>query len=174
MKIKTMIVNMISKYKAAKDPIGYCRKLGAKVGDNCVLKPSMLGTEPWLITIGNHVLLAEGVRLLTHDGAGWCMADTNPQLRMDMWGKITLGNNIYVGTNAMIMAGVSITDNVIIGAGSIVTKSITEDGVYVGAPVKRIKCFDEWKEDAMKKAVDTSEMTMKERRLFFDKLLTGK
>lgn len=74
----------------------------------------------------------------------------------------------------MIMAGVTITDNVIIGAGSIVTKSITEDGVYVGIPAKRIKCFDEWKEAAIKKAVDTSGMTMKERRLLFDKLLTEK
>ena len=86
MKIRTMFANLISRYQAAKDPIRYCRKLGAKVGENCVLKPSMLGTEPWLVTIGNHVLLAEGVRLLTHDGAGWCMANDNPQLRMDMWG----------------------------------------------------------------------------------------
>ncbi len=168
--IKTLKI-LLKKYKQYKNPIGYCRKLGATVGENCVLKPSMLGSEPWLITIGNHVLLAEGVRLLTHDGAGWCMATENPQLRMDIWGKITLGNNIYVGTNAMIMPGVTIIDNVIIGAGSIVTKSITEDGVYVGVPAKRIKSFDEWREATAKKAVDTTGMTMKERRELFDKLL---
>ena len=102
MKIKSMFNIMISKYKSSKDPIGYCRKLGATIGENCVLKPSMLGTEPWLITIGNHVLLAEGVKLLTHDGAGWCMADEDTQLRMDMWGRITLGNNIYVGINGSL------------------------------------------------------------------------
>ena len=64
---------LYNKYKSYKDPITYCRSLGAKIGDNCVVRASMLGTEPWLVTIGDHVLLADGVRVLTHDGAGWCL-----------------------------------------------------------------------------------------------------
>lgn len=142
---------LIERVHAYKDPIGYCKKKGAIIGKDCVLKPAMLGSEPWLITIGDHVLLAEGVKLLTHDGAGWCMMYNNPETRMDMWGRITIGNNVYVGTNAIIMPNVIIGDNVIIGAGALVTKDLPSDGVYVGCPAKKIKSFFEWQESVKKK-----------------------
>ena len=132
----------------------------------------MLGGEPWLITIGDHVLLAGGVKLLTHDGAGFCLEYQSEQkLNMDMWGEVTIGNNVYVGTNAMILPNVHITDNVIIGAGAVVSKDITEDGVYVGVPARRVKSFEEWKAKASQKVQNTYGMTEAERRAYFDKIL---
>ena len=153
------------------NPVKCCRKLGAKIGTNCVVKPSMLGGEPWLITIGNHVLLAGGVKLLTHDGSGWCLRYGKKNMHMDMWGEITIGNNVYVGTNAIILPNVHITDNVIIGAGAVVSKDITEDGVYVGVPARRVKSFEEWKAKASQKVQNTYGMTQAERRAYFDQLL---
>ena len=153
------------------DPVGCCRKLGAKIGEHCVVKPSMLNTEPWLVTIGNHVLLAGGVKLITHDGAGFCLSYNEQKTYMDMWGEITIGNNVYVGTNAIILPNVHITDNVIIGAGAVVSKDITEDGVYVGVPARRIKSYAEWKEQALQKAHNTYGMTQKERKAYFDTVL---
>jgi acetyltransferase-like isoleucine patch superfamily enzyme len=52
--------------------------------------------------------------------------------------KTRIGNNVLIGSNSSILP-VSITDNVIIGAGSVVTKNITEPGVYAGNPAKKIK-----------------------------------
>ena len=49
-----------------------------------------------------------------------------------------LGNKVYVGSNSSILP-VSICDDVVIGAGSVVTKDITEPGTYVGNPAKKIK-----------------------------------
>ena len=49
-----------------------------------------------------------------------------------------IGNNVLIGSNATILP-VSICDDVIIGAGSVVTKDITKPGVYVGNPAKKIK-----------------------------------
>lgn len=161
----------INKYRAFKHPVDYCRSLGAKIGDNCVVRASMLGTEPWLITIGNHVLLADGVRLLTHDGAGWCLRYNQEKGYYDIWGKIEIGNNVYIGVNSIIMPNVKITNNVIIGAGSIVTKSILEDGVYVGSPAKRIKTYDEWKKSVVNKAHNTYGMSITEKKAYFDKIL---
>ena len=49
-----------------------------------------------------------------------------------------IGNNVLIGSNATILP-VSICDDVIIGAGSVVTKDISKPGVYVGNPAKKIK-----------------------------------
>lgn len=54
-------------------------------------------------------------------------------------GKCKIGNCVYIGTNAMVREGISVCDNVTIGAGSVVVKDITEPGVYVGIPAKKIK-----------------------------------
>lgn len=54
-------------------------------------------------------------------------------------GNVILGENVFLGTNAKIIERISICNDVIIGAGSLVTKSITEPGTYVGIPAKKIK-----------------------------------
>lgn len=172
MKLRAIWKSLYKKIYGNINPVACCRKLGAKIGEHSMVKPSMLGGEPWLITIGDHVLLAGGVKLLTHDGAGFCLEYQSEQkLNMDMWGEVTIGNNVYVGTNAMILPNVHITDNVIIGAGAVVSKDITEDGVYVGVPARRVKSFEEWKAKASQKVQNTYGMTEAERRAYFDKIL---
>ena len=57
--------------------------------------------------------------------------------------KITIGNNVQIGAGAIILAGVNICDNVIVGAGSVVTHDLIKAGVYVGSPVKCIRKFNE-------------------------------
>ena len=52
---------------------------------------------------------------------------------------ISIGRNVWIGTNSIILPGVSIGDNVIIGAGSVVTKSIPDNSIAVGNPCKVIK-----------------------------------
>jgi sugar O-acyltransferase (sialic acid O-acetyltransferase NeuD family) len=54
-------------------------------------------------------------------------------------GICTFGHNVYFGTNASVKQGISICDNVVIGMGSVVTKNITEPGVYIGSPVKKLE-----------------------------------
>ncbi len=53
--------------------------------------------------------------------------------------EITVGNGVWIGANAVIAPGVSIGDGVVIGAGSVVSKDCNPNGLYVGAPAKRIK-----------------------------------
>jgi acetyltransferase-like isoleucine patch superfamily enzyme len=55
-----------------------------------------------------------------------------------LWMSTNIGNQVSIGSNATILP-VDICDRVVIGAGSVVTKSITKPGIYVGNPAKLIK-----------------------------------
>ena len=55
-----------------------------------------------------------------------------------LWKKTTIGNKVSIGSNATILP-VNICDNVVIGAGAVVTKNINEPGVYAGNPAKLIR-----------------------------------
>lgn len=62
----------------------------------------------------------------------------------DCFGKITIGNYVYIGANAVILPGVTIGDNSLIAAGSIVTKSVPSNVVMAGNPAKVICTIDEY------------------------------
>jgi len=61
-------------------------------------------------------------------------------------GEITIGNNVFIGSNSALLYGVHIGNNVVIGAGSIVTKDVPDGAVVAGVPCKPIGSFDDWKE----------------------------
>lgn len=62
-----------------------------------------------------------------------------------MYGKIRIGNNCFIGERAILMYGVSIPNNTIVAAGSVVTKSISEERVILGGnPAKVISTWDKF------------------------------
>lgn len=65
--------------------------------------------------------------------------------------QIKIGNNVYIGQNAMIMPGVTIGNNVIIGAGAIVTHDIPDDVVAIGVPATVKKSINEYHATTMEK-----------------------
>lgn len=95
---------------------------------------------PWLISIGDNVTISFKVTILTHD------ASTNKAVLGTKIGLVRIGNNCFIGEGPTILCGVNIGDNVIIGAGSVVTKSILSNSVVAGAPAKVIMSYDEWVE----------------------------
>ena len=87
-----------------------------------------------LVTIGSDCFIGHGVMFIndTFSDGGPARGDTSK------WKQTTIGNNVSIGSNATILP-VKICDNVVIGAGSVVTKDIMEPGVYAGNPAKRIR-----------------------------------
>jgi len=87
-----------------------------------------------LVTIGSDCFIGHGVMFIndTFSDGGPARGDTSK------WKPTTIGNNVSIGSNATILP-VKICDNVVIGAGSVVTKDIMEPGVYAGNPAKRIR-----------------------------------
>ena len=125
-------------------PLKYARKLGVNIGeDNFLPDKKCWSTEPYLITVGSHCQITVGVRLLTH-GGGHVLRDKYPDF--DTFGKVTIGDWVYIGNNSLIMPGVTIEDHVLVAAGSVVTKSIPSGVVVGGNPAKIICSIDEYYE----------------------------
>ena len=87
-----------------------------------------------LVTIGENCFISHGAKFVNDTFSHGKPAGGDKT----KWKKTTIGNNVSIGTNATILP-VNITDNVVIGAGSVVTKDITEPGIYAGNPAKKIK-----------------------------------
>lgn len=94
------------------------------------------------IEIGNHVLLGSKVCIIDHshgDTSRESLLYPPGERQLVCKGKITIGNNVWIGDGVVILSGVSIGDNSIIGANAVVTKDIPENAVAVGTPAKVIR-----------------------------------
>ncbi|HAE41089.1 MAG TPA: UDP-3-O-(3-hydroxymyristoyl)glucosamine N-acyltransferase [Candidatus Riflebacteria bacterium] len=105
---------------------------GVKIGDNCKIQSHSFVCE--LVSIGNNTVVAHGVMFINDLFAQGGPANGKKEL----WKKTLIGNNVSIGSNATILP-VEICDNVVIGAGSVVTRSITEPGIYAGNPAKKLR-----------------------------------
>ncbi len=128
----------------------YFRKEGAQIGENCQIAAKQLGTEPYLVKIGNHVTIAQGVDFNTHDGGPWIFRHEIPDLQV--FGPIIIEDNCVIGENALIFSNVRIGRNSIIGAGSVVISDVPPDTIVMGVPARplgstakyREKCIERW------------------------------
>ena len=87
-----------------------------------------------LVSIGDECFIGHGVMFINDLFSEGRPANGNK----DFWKNTKIGNNVSIGSNATILP-IEICDNVVIGAGAVVTKNIVESGVYVGNPAKKIK-----------------------------------
>ena len=121
------------------------KKRGLIIADDCRIKKLPdFGTEPYLITIGQHVSISFDVVFLTHDGATCLFRDEPKYKGVIKFGKIEIKDNCFIGARSTIMPGVTIGENSIIGACSLVTKDVPPNSVYAGVPAKYICSTDEY------------------------------
>jgi len=102
------------------------------IGDNCKIQSHSFICE--LVTIGNNCFVGHGVMFVND----LFQKGEPAQGDQTLWKKTEIGNNVSIGSNATILP-VAICDNVVIGAGSVVTKPITKAGVYAGNPAKFLR-----------------------------------
>ena len=85
------------------------------------------------VTLGARCFIGHGVMF-----ANDMFREGKPNTDRNSWGRISIGNDVSIGSGATILA-VTICDGAVIGAGSVVTKSITEKGAYAGNPAKLLR-----------------------------------
>lgn len=110
---------------------------------------------PWLVSIGDDVTIAPNVTILAHD------ASPNVVKCGTKLGRVSIGNNVFVGANTTILCNSRIGDNVVIGAGSLVTGEIPSNGVYAGVPAVKIASIEEYREKLER---------LREKRPHFDQM----
>ena len=169
--LKKIIRKIVFREKADSDSyIRYLRKIGMRIGDRTVIyAPNRVvidRTRPWMIEIGNDVKITEGVVILTH-GFDWSVLKGVYGEVLGSCGKVTIGNNVFIGMNSVILKGVTVGNNVIIGAGSIVNKDIPDNCVVAGNPAKFIMSLDEYYEKRKKlQEKEAKEMVREYRRVY--------
>lgn len=90
--------------------------------------------------IGNYCSIAHNVTIGGMEHSYWSHSMSTHISDENIMGRITrIGNDVWIGANCIIKQGVSIGDGAVIGAGSIVTKDVPENTIYVGVPAKFLK-----------------------------------
>jgi acetyltransferase-like isoleucine patch superfamily enzyme len=105
------------------------------IGEKCRIQSHAFICE--LVTIGNNCFIGHGVIFVNDLFSNGGPAMRDPELMKNT----TIGSNVSIGSNATILP-VEICDNVVIGAGSVVTKSITRPGIYAGNPARFLRSVD--------------------------------
>jgi acetyltransferase-like isoleucine patch superfamily enzyme len=104
---------------------------GVNIGKRCRIQSHSFICE--LVTIGDDCFISHGAMFINDlFGTG------SPAETPDLWQPTRVGNRVSVGTNAAILP-VTICDQVVIGAGTVVTKDITVPGIYAGNPARLLR-----------------------------------
>lgn len=113
---------------------------GLQVGENCSLAGDVyFGTKPYLVKIGNRVDVSRGVVFITHDGAdAWLFADRPDYTDFKYYESIEIKDNCFIGIRTILLPGVTVGPNSIIGAGSVVTRDVPPDTVASGNPARPV------------------------------------
>lgn len=155
--------------------VEYLRAQGCKIGKKTRLLCGIgsFGTEPYLVEIGEDCLLSSQLSFFTHDGGVKVLNSLNyfDGKAMDKVGKIVVGNNCFIGHGAKLMPGVTIGDNVIVGACAIVTKDVPSNSVVAGMPARVVCTIDDFYNKNKDKFHPTAKMSEEEKKDYLLKVL---
>ncbi len=122
-----------------------CLAKGLKVGKKVrFVQVPQFGTEPFLIEIGDETTFSNNVRFINHDGGQNALHFLEKYRDVRTFGRIKIGKQCLIGADTIIMPGVEMEDNCILGAGSILTTSMKKGSVFAGTPAKFICTIEEY------------------------------
>jgi acetyltransferase-like isoleucine patch superfamily enzyme len=149
----------------------WLRRTGLTIADDCrMTKTQSFGSEPYLITIGNHVGIAIGVLFITHDGGTYVFRDLERYKRVIKYGRITILDNCVIGARAIILPGVTIGPNSVVAAGSVVSRSIPPGVLAAGNPAKPVMTVHQYAEWSLAATADYNpDEYRKDKREFLKK-----
>lgn len=132
---------------SSKDYISYLRVKGVEIGKGTIFhdpSTTSVGTQRgWMVHIGEYCKITGGVTILDHDYSRSVLRRKFDEIVCEA-GVTSIGNNVFIGINSIILMGATIGDNCIVGAGSIVSGRFPDNVVIAGNPAKVIMTIDEF------------------------------
>lgn len=113
------------------------------IGDNTTIGAFTVLFGSGTITIGHDVLISTNCSLFSITHRTDALAQGRLYRNTRQMAPITIGNNVWIGTGCRILPGVTIGDNSIVGAGSVVTRSVPAGVVVIGVPAKIVRRLEE-------------------------------
>lgn len=104
-----------------------------EVGENTWIGPYSAIDGGGGVTIGSNCSISSGVQIVSHDSVKWALSGGRVPHE---YAPIRIGNNCFIGTNAMVTKGVHIGDHCLIGAGAIVTRDLPSHTIALGVPAR--------------------------------------
>ena len=146
--IKQILRKLIYREKSSGEKyIAYCKRGGATIGNNVTVysakNTTIDETSLQHIFIGYNTQITAGVIILAHDYSYSVLGNIYGELPRQQRDTI-IGKNVFIGMNSIILMGSNIGDNVIIGAGSVVSGRIPSNTVCAGNPAKIICSLDQF------------------------------
>jgi len=111
--------------------ISHIRRTGVQIGTRCLICKLVTLDKTGKIIIGNNVTISGKTIILSHDGSDVVTGKIHK-------GVTTIKDGAFIGLNAIVLTGVTIGSNAVVGAGSVVTKDIPNREIWAGNPAKKI------------------------------------
>lgn len=145
---KTFATELVYGHKASEQR--YIRWLGSqgmRIGEHVhIYSPWTVKVDtqrPWMIEIGDYVKIAADCSILQHDYS-WSVLQHMTGEVLGSCGKVHIGNNVFLGQRVLVLKGAFIEDNVIIGAGSVVSGHLLSGSIYAGVPAQRLMSIQDF------------------------------
>ena len=163
--MKRMLSKIIYGHKSNSDTfIAYLRKHGCDIGEGCKFyspRTTIVDNRTDFISIGKNTKIAAGAVILAHDYSTSVLVHTHNEILLAGGKYTTIGDNCFIGVNAVIMPGKHIGNNCIIGTGAVVTSDVPDNVVVAGNPAKVIMTIDEYYQKRKKSYLDDARRNVR-------------
>lgn len=158
-----------------RDPVAFHRRRGVVFGAHVALldaSPQTFGSEPYLVDIGDHVTISQGVRFITHDGGLRVIRDEHPGAYY--YAPIRVGARAFIGAHAILLPGATVGECTVVGAGAVVAGDLPAGYVCAGVPARPLKTVEQYAYSRRADWVDTSHLSEADKRTLLEMRVLGR
>ena len=147
--------------------ISFLKKKGVKIGQGCVIfSPNHVSIDverPHMLSIGDYCKITSGVKILTHDYSKSVLLQAGYE-DVGEAGVTSIGSNVFLGVNSIVLMGSKIGNNCIVGAGSVCTGEYPDNSVIAGNPARVICSLEDYYKKHKAKEIESAKQYVREFR----------
>lgn len=145
-------------------PVAFARRIGVNIKGRVKIYGSsyeMFSSEPFLVTLGDNVFISADALFVCHDGGVLPFREAEPEL--DIAAPIVVGDNVFIGTRAVILKGVTIGNNCVVGACALVTRDVEDGTIVAGNPARVVRRTSDYLENVRKNSLAIGHLSPDEK-----------